>query len=102
MHFVLETAYGESGDYFDDWKGTFSFPFALAIVKGDRTDGHLMNVTSFRSSTNFALRKIVHCDQADDIVHPPFEEEFSRKEINYFLAYSVGNLERFFIVLKSC
>jgi hypothetical protein len=93
LRFVLEHLYGESSEYFDDYKCSFSFPFLLNVTKGDRVLGYLLRINDFRGSLEFQLRRRVdRQDQVDTHLHKPFEDEFSRKEINQFSAYLYGYL----------
>jgi hypothetical protein len=88
FHFVLEHVYGESGLHYDDYKGSFSFPFALDVIRADQTFPYLLNVHNHRSSLEFSLRKFVGREgKVDHVVHPPLENEFGRKEINSFIAF---------------
>ncbi|WP_207687077.1 hypothetical protein [Desulfonema limicola] len=93
MFTALKLLFGESGKYYDDWKGSFSFPF-LILNKDKEEIAYLMNIYNIRSSIEFGMRKLIK--SADDtlerdIIHKPFED-FPREEINYFINFFVGYL----------
>ena len=50
MYTVLKMLFGESGKYYDDWKGSFSFPFLIHFYKDEEEFGYLMNLRNVRSS----------------------------------------------------
>jgi hypothetical protein len=94
VYFILKLVYGRSGYAYDDWKGSFAFPFAIDVIKGDHVFPYLLKIHNHRSILEFSIRKVVgDKSQADGIYHHPFTEEFSREEINYFLAFFYGYLE---------
>jgi hypothetical protein len=98
MYVTLKSLFGEHGDYYDDWKGSFSFPFLIYFQKGEGEIGYLMNINNVRSLIEFNIAKLI---QEDDerfergILHKPFEE-FPRQQINYFINYIVGFLSGYF------
>ena len=93
-YFILNHIYGRSGRLYDDWKGSFAFPFSLDVIKGDSSFPYLLNVHNHRSMLEFSIRKVVaDRTQADGVIRPPDEREFSRTEINYFIAFFYGYLE---------
>jgi hypothetical protein len=93
IHFVLQRLYSRSGRTFDDWKGSFSFPFSLEIIRHDRSLPYTLEVRNRRTSLEFAIRRIVSDPaEADHAIHQPIPAEFSREEINYFIAYFYGYL----------
>lgn len=98
MYITLKELFGESGKYYDDWKGSFSFPFLIYFQKGEEEFGYLMNLHNIRSSIEFKIAKLIHADDEKferNILHKPFEE-FPREEINYFINYFVGFLTGYF------
>jgi hypothetical protein len=97
MYMTLNELFGESGNHYDDWKGSFSFPFLINFQKEEEF-GYLMNLYNIRSSIEFKIAKLIHEDDERferDILHNPFEE-FPREEINYFINYFVGFLTGYF------
>ena len=59
VYLALKHLSGESGEYIDDWKGSFSFPFALDVIKNQREFAYLLDVRNHRGSLEFVVRKIV-------------------------------------------
>ena len=51
VYVTLKSICGESGRFFDDWKGSFSFPFLLEIIKLGKTyPKYLLDIYDFRGS----------------------------------------------------
>ena len=97
MYMALKELFGESGNHYDDWKGSFSFPFLIYFQKEEEF-GYLINLYNIRSSIEFKIAKLIHADDERferDVLHNPFEE-FPREEINYFINYFVGFLTGYF------
>ncbi|MBD2739917.1 hypothetical protein H6H03_39860 [Nostoc paludosum FACHB-159] len=90
---ILTWLLGESSDYYDDWKGSFYFPLLL-VIKKERGDlFYLLKIYDHRGSLDFGLYKISDNelkDHKNDILHDPFDSEFSRQEINSFWSYFYG------------
>ncbi|OIO92787.1 MAG: hypothetical protein AUK03_09295 [Anaerolineae bacterium CG2_30_64_16] len=95
---ALKTLFGASGDAFDDWKGSFAFPFFLKVAKGDQNFAYLLNVHDHRCNIEFDIYKIAPPKAGYDTqcYHEPFEDEFARTEIDYFITYFYGYLIGFF------
>jgi hypothetical protein len=90
VYLVLQHLTGPSGHYFDDWKSTFSFPFALDVLKGPREFHYLLEVRNYRCSLEFPIRKLVAAEDPrlqEGRIHSPFREEFSRAEVDAFIAH---------------
>lgn len=101
MYITLKYLFGEHGDYYDDWSGTFSFPFLIYFQKGKEEFVYLMNIYDIRSSIDFKIARLIEEDDERferGILHKPFEE-FPRQEINYIINYFVGFLSGYF---ESC
>ncbi len=99
---ALKTLFGASGDAFDDWKGSFVFPFFLKVAKGDQNFAYLLNVHDHRCNIEFDIYKIAPPEAGYDprLYHEPFEDEFTRTEIDYFITYFYGYLVGFFRAIK--
>ena len=97
MYTVLKMIFGESGEYYDHWKGTFSFPFLICFNKNGEEFGYLMNLYNIKSSIEFRIAKLINADGDfdKDILHNPFEE-FPREEIRRFTDYLIGFLTGYF------
>ncbi len=103
MYITLKKLFGESGNYYDNWKGSFSFPFLIYFCSDEEIFGYLMNTYNTRSSIEFAIAKLIHADDQQydrNVLHEPFEE-FPREEINYFIDFFVGFLTGYFETIKS-
>ncbi len=95
VYLALKSLSGESSRYFDEWKGSFSFPFSLDILKDGCVLSYLLEVRTKRDSLYFDVRKVVAVDDArlpKHLIHPPFADEFSREKMNQFTVYLYGFL----------
>jgi hypothetical protein len=100
---ALRTLCGESGRWFDDWKGSFAFPFRLRVSKGSRQFEYLLNIYNHRDSLYFGFYKILRPDESGydtRSLYQPFADEFSRVEINQFIAYFYGYLLGYFRAIE--
>ena len=91
----LESSFGKTSDWFDDWKGSFYFPLLLAVKKPVGQLFYLMSIYDHRGCLEYLLYHILEngIEGHDvDIYHQPFEHEFSREEINEFIVYLYGYL----------
>ena len=97
MYTALKILFGESSKCYDDWKGSFSFPFLIHFYNSEEEFEYLMDLRNIRSSIEFGITKLINVDDKfkRDILHNPFEE-FAREEINYFINYCIGFLTGFF------
>jgi hypothetical protein len=94
MYVTLKSLFGESGEYYDDWKGAFSFPFLIHFEKSGVGYDYLMNVFTMRSSIEFGTAKLIRADNTKlrrDVEHKPFKE-FTITEINRFVSNFLGFL----------
>ncbi len=95
IQIILSEQFGPSGKYFDTYKGSFSFPFALDVVRGENQFAYLFEVNNCRDSLYYKVRKIVLENDPrlkEHLIRQPMENEFSRTEINRFTAYFHGYL----------
>ena len=94
IYVALKEIFGESGNYYDDWKCSFSFPFLIYFQKENEEFGYLMNIYNVRSSIEFNIAKLMSAgdDTANrNALREPFAE-FPREEMNYFINYFIGYL----------
>jgi hypothetical protein len=99
---ILKHLFGERSRMFDDWKGDFSFPLALGVPGTPRWPAYMLWVGNVRDCVDYRLSRVVaDSDSRVDQLHyfPPDEAEFSREEINRFLAHFVGYQEGCFEVV---
>lgn len=98
MYTTMKLLFGESGNYFDDNKGSFSFTFLICFKKDDKEFEYIMNVKNVKSSIEFKINKLIDSNNEkidiNNIFHP--FDEFSKSEINSFIAYFVGILDGYF------
>ena len=98
MYATLKEIFGESGKGYDDWKGSFSFPFLIHFKKEEQEFSYLINIHNIRSSIEFKLAKLICADDESferGVFHHPFQD-FPREEIKYFTNYLVGFLAGYF------
>lgn len=101
MYSALTWCFGESGDYYDPWKCSFSFPFLLSFSKEGVDFDYLMEIIDIRASIDFKVAKIIYADDKTyrrELVHEPFTE-LPREEINYCINFITGYLTGLFKVL---
>jgi hypothetical protein len=94
-YLTLKHVAGESSRHLDDYKMAFSFPFAMDVIKGNQTFAYLLDVRNIRDSLYFSLRRRVDPGDSrlkDGRIHPPFEGEFGREDIRFFISYFYGYL----------
>jgi len=100
---TLTWLFGDSSDLFDDWKGSFCFPVLLVLKKEMGNFFYLMRIYDHRGSVYFSLYRVLENGVEDydpQIVREPFELEFSRQEINYFLNFFYGYMAGYFEKIK--
>ncbi len=80
---------GPGDDFYDDYKGSFSFTFELSVQKNNNTTRHLYHVYHYRSYIEFSVCVIAPTtDPRDDrVLHEPDDELFSDEDICYFSNY---------------
>ncbi|KAB8315663.1 hypothetical protein SD81_030330 [Tolypothrix campylonemoides VB511288] len=100
---TLEWLFGESSDFFDDWKGSFCFPILLVVKKAIGDFFYLMRIYDHRGTVYFSIYRILENGRDDydtDKLREPFALEFSRQEINYFFSFLYGYITGYFQSLK--
>jgi hypothetical protein len=93
---ALTDLFGESSDWIDDWKGSFSFPVLMILEKVQGKFFYLIDIYDNRGTLYFSFYRVLESDVEGydhQILREPFELEFSRQEINYFISYFYGYLE---------
>ncbi len=92
---ALRNLFGESSRQLDDYKQAFSFPFRIEVRKGDTESLYLLDLHC-TGSINYCFRKIVDKDDPrlkTRSYHDPYEEEFGREDMRYFIAFFEGYLQ---------
>ena len=102
-YLTLKHLAGESGQWFDDYKSSFSFPFELHVERAGRVFPYLFEVRNYGGALEFPIRRVVGPRDrrlAEHVLHDAFEEEFGAEEIRRFLARFVGYLEGVWEVIR--
>ncbi len=92
---TLEHFFGDSSDWFDESKSSFSFPLLLARRKQIEQFYYLLRIEDHRGSLEFRFYCVLEngADGYDtNTQREPFGAKFSREEINQFIYYLYGFL----------
>lgn len=101
LAFTLAQTYGPTSEIYDDWKGSFEYPFRLDVHKERGQFPYVFTVNDWRGCVEFPLSRIVPTrKETASNYHPPYEDEFPRSEINYFTAFFYGYLTGRFEALR--
>jgi len=102
IYVTLEAICGESGRFFDDWKGSFTFPFFLEVSKSGQKFDYLLDIYDNRGSLYFGIRKQIQPHDSYDLslMYQPFPEEFSRQDIQAFISYLYGYIQGYFETIQ--
>lgn len=74
---TLEHLFGKTSNWFDDWKGSFSFPLLLVVRKSQGNFTYLLRVFDHRGRVSFSFYRVLEngADGSDtDLYREPFEE----------------------------
>lgn len=85
---ILERLFDKSSTWFDDWKGSFSFPLLVKIQKPDSAFLYLLRIEDFRGSIEYRLYRVLEDGPNGMDIYAfksPVESEFSNQEINEFI-----------------
>lgn len=100
----LKTLYGESSPGYDDFKCSFEYHFLLKVIKKDKKSKYIFRFYDLKGGTNFYFRKVIEdrkeLEKYDrDVLHKPFEEEFSEDEMcfvmEFFVFFLVGFMKSY-------
>lgn len=92
---TLEYLFGKTSDFFDDWKGSFTFPLLLLVQKSTAQFFYMLRIYDHRGTIYYPVYRILEngAEGYDlNVYHEPFENEFSRQEINEFISHLHGYL----------
>ena len=88
---ALKTLFGESTTMFDTYKCSFGFTFLLEVLKNNNKAEYLLNFTDLKGGVTYIIKKILPPGDLKkydrDVYHEPFEDEFSRQEMQYFMTW---------------
>lgn len=90
---AMRILFGEPGNYFDDWKGSFSFAFEVQVFKRGQYFKYGLNVINWRSTVELRFCKVLEqFDKKTDLetYRNPIESEFSAREMIVFDNYLCG------------
>jgi len=102
LYVSLKLLFGESGFLYDDYKGSFAFPFLILFEKKKKEYAYLLRIYNNLDRGEYIIRKIIHVEDTNytrDVYHKPFDE-FPREKIRYFMNFICGYLEGFLEVGK--
>lgn len=100
----LESLFGQSSKWLDDWKGSFSFPLLLVLTKGKTKYYYLLEIYDQRASLRFAFYKLLEegAEEKDTAVYrAPDPAEFSQDNFNDLILFIYRYLQREFSKIKS-
>lgn len=94
LYTALRCLTGPGDEYYDDYKGSYSFTFKLDVLKNGHLSNYLYSIYNYRSYIEFYLRQIVPKTnpQETEIMHQPNNELFSDDDICHFCRYFSGYL----------
>ncbi len=93
INVILTVIAGETRKYYDDWKSSFCFPFALKIENNSRIlDNYMLTLCDWRGHLDFQFQRLVSDTEISqgmkrDIIKSPFPEELSEDDIKDLILY---------------
>ncbi len=102
---AMRWCFGESGNFFDDWKGAFAFTFEVEVLKHGQTYQYGLHVINLRSTIEFRFCKVFAPNDKNinsDVYRKPIEDEFSAREMMIFDNFLYGYLYGRYKVFESC
>ena len=100
LYSALTNLTGPSDDWYDDYKGSFSFTFELEVLKNGNTSKYCYHIYHYRSYIEFAVYHIVPENDSRNPEHyaQPNDELFSDKDIcvfsNFLYYYALKCMEK--------
>ena len=102
---AMRWCFGESSNFFDDWKGAFAFTFEVEVFKNEQTYPYGLHVVNRRSTIELGFCKVCASSDANinsEVYRKPIEDEFSAREMRVFDNFLYGYLYGRYKVFKSC
>ena len=94
---LMPVRFGKSGGLYDDWKGIFSFPFEVELLRDGFCHQYILNIVNWRSTVELRFCKTftddVRCDP--QVYRRPIENEFSEQEMQFVDGFLYGSLLAF-------
>lgn len=90
LYAEFTAVFGPSGNYFDSWKGAFSFAFKIDVLKDNEVVPYTLIVVNMRSSVEFRFYKVISAADTQfkkDRIYPPFSDELSTPNMNALSAF---------------
>jgi hypothetical protein len=103
LFITLTSLFGDSSDLFDQDRGSFYFPILLVIKKEINTFFYFIRIFDSRGWICYQISKLFENEADVDknrIQNEPFEQEFSRQEINNFWSYIYRYITEYFHSIK--
>jgi hypothetical protein len=95
IYAALTALTGPSGDFYDCWKGAFSFPFKLTVRRDGNEFRYLLRLVNFRSLVEPSLYRLQKPGESHSRTsyHAPFDDELSSNDIIHVVEFIAGFLE---------
>lgn len=98
MYASLSEHFGPSGKMYDDYKGSFSFPFSLSFEHEGQSLTYLLRFFNARTSIEYQLMKV--CRQREHgldtrVLHEAFAD-FTDPQIYFVISFLAGFLSGYF------
>ena len=93
INVILTVIAGETRQFYDDWKSSFCFPFALKIETISKIlDNYMLTLCDWRGHLDFQFQRLVSDKEISqgmkrDVVKSPFPEELSEDDIKDLILY---------------
>jgi hypothetical protein len=86
LYVALTQLTGEGDNWYDDFKGSYSFAFELDVQKNNLYSHYIYHIYHYRSYIDFSVYQRVSKEDKrnPDIIHQPIDELFSDNDICYF------------------
>lgn len=94
LYTALTYLTGDSDNWYDDYKGSYSFTFELNVKKDNLDSQYIYHVYHYRSYIEFSVYQKVSKEDTRDmsIFHAPNDLLFSDEDISYFSKFFCGYL----------
>lgn len=94
LYAALTYLTGVSDDWYDDYKGSYSFTFELNVKKNNLDSQYIYHMYHYRSYIEFSVsQKISKEDPRNvNVLHAPNDALFSEQDISYFSNFFCGYL----------
>ncbi len=104
FYVALKGMFGESGEFYDDYKCSFGYQFLIVVADGGKESKYILNFCDLKGDFSFYFRKLLITPEElekykdRDILHEPLDD-FSKDEMahfmGYFIFYLVGFIESY-------